>query len=168
VGLILPEHVVRDIRAERQADFERGVRTGVCQQFTRELQRIDPGLELVWWPEHASAPGFIPGRYHVVWHHPTGGPGSVEPFTDELGGYREPDSGVFDMVRASDMWDDRVLADQKHVRDRALKAQEKREREEREEIAREAEERWQAVTRTQVSMNRDTPWTQNASGRRER
>jgi hypothetical protein len=101
-----------------------------------------------------------------VWHHPGDGVGSVEPYVDELGGYREPDSGLFELVRRSDMWDDRLERDRRRVREEALKAKEKREREELEEIEREAFERWQAVTRTQVSLNRDSPWTQNTNGRR--
>lgn len=166
MGLILPERVVREIRAERAMEIEMAHRTGVCEEFTRDLKRIDPGLELVWWPAHASAPGFVPGRYHVVWHHPGDGPGSVEPLVDEAGGYREPDSSLFDLVRGSDMWNDRANREKQRIREQAVKAREKREREELEEIQREAEERWAAVTRAQVSMNRDTPWTQNASGRR--
>jgi hypothetical protein len=166
MGLILPDHVVRDIRAERAHEIELAHRTGVCDEFTRELKLIDPGLELVWWPAHASAPGFVPGRYHIVWQHPGDGLGSVEPFTDELGGYREPDSGLFELVRKSDMWNDRHKRDRDRVRQAARDAQARRERDEREEIAQEAEERWLAATRAQVSMSRDVPWTQNAAGRR--
>jgi hypothetical protein len=166
MALILPDRVVREIRAERAHEIEQAHRTGVCAEFTRELQRIDPGLELVWWPASASAPGFVPGRYHVVWHHPGDGPGSVEPLVDGAGGYREPDSSLFDLVRRSDMWNDRAQREKQRIREQALKAREKRERDELEEIQQEAEERWLAVTRAQVSMNRDTPWTQNASGRR--
>lgn len=164
--LLLPDNVVRDIRAQRAHEIELAHRTGICEQFTRELQLIDPGLELVWWPEHAAAPGFIPGRYHVVWHHPTDGLGSVEPHVDELGGYREPDSSVFETVRKSDMWDDRARRDRERVRQAALDAKARREREEREEIYQEAEERWLAATRAQVSLNRDAPWHQNAAGKR--
>lgn len=166
MGLILPARVVRDIRAERAHEIEQAIRTGICAEFTRELKRIDPGLELVWWPPTAEAPGFIPGRYHVVWHHPGNGLGSVEPLVDQAGGYREPDSSLFDLVRSSDMWNDRVARDKKRIREQALKAKEKRERDELEQIEQEANERWLAATRAQVSMNRDTAWSQNASGRR--
>lgn len=165
MGLILPARVVREIRAERMTEIEWAHRTGICGDFTRELKRIDPGLELVWWPETADAPGFIPGRYHVIWHNPDG-LGSVEPVTDDVGDYREPDSSLFDLVRRSDMWDDRVVADRRRIREGARAAKEKMEREEREQIVQEGLERWKAATRTQVSMNRDTPWSQNASGKR--
>jgi hypothetical protein len=166
MGLILPDRVVRDIRAERASEIERAIRTEVCAEFTRELKRIDPGLELVWWPPSANAPGFVPGRYHVVWHHPSNGLGSVEPLVDKTGGYREPDSSLFELVRGSDMWNDRLVRDKKRIREQALKAKEKREREELEQIEQEAGERWLAATRAQVSMNRDTPWSQNAAGKR--
>lgn len=166
MGLVLPDRVVRELRAERAHEIEQAHRTGVCAEFTRELKRIDPGLELVWWPLTADAPGFVPGRYHVVWHHPGDGLGSVEPVTDEVGGYREPDSSLFDLVRRSDMWNDQLKRDRDRVRQAALRAKEKREAEEREEINQEVAERWAAATRTQVSMNRDVPWSQNVSGRR--
>jgi hypothetical protein len=55
------------------------------------------------------------------------------------------------------MWNDRAQREKQRIREQALKAREKREREEREEIQQEAEERWLAVTRAQVSMNRERP-----------
>lgn len=165
MGLLLPASVVRDVRGERMREIEMAHRTDVCARFTKDLALIEPGLELVWWPQHASAPGFVPGRYHIIWHNPNG-LGSVEPVVDEFGGYREPDSGLFELVRRSDMWDDRVVRDRKRITQAALDAKARAQQREREEIDEEVYERFKAATQTSVSMNRDTPWSQNAAGRR--
>lgn len=165
MGLLLPEHVVRQVRAERMAEIALAHRDRVCEEFTRELKLIDPHLELVWWPENGGAPGFMPGRYHIVRHNPDAS-GSVEPVVGPAGEYREPDSSLFDLLRRSDMWNDRAMHDRKRMMQRALDAEAKRKAAELEEIREEARERWAAATETRVSMSRDVPWSQNVAGRR--
>jgi len=142
-------------------------RTEVCAEFNPELQHIDPHLELVFWPEHVPAPmGFIAGRYHIVRHNP-GAPGSVEPLVDAQGGFRQPDSSLFEFLRASDMWNEQAMRDRRRVMQSAKDAQAARRRREMEDRREELKDRVNAATRTSVSMT-DTPWTQNAGGRRGR
>lgn len=139
----------------------------VCAEFNPELKRIDANLEMVYWPmRHPDIHGFIHGCYHVVRHNPLGA-GSVEPLVDADLKYREPGSWVFDMLAASDMWDDRVMRDRQKLRERAVRARERQQAREREDRREELRDRVNAATRASVSMT-DVPWTQTASGRRGR
>lgn len=158
---------MRDIRSQRRQEIGRAERTRVCMQFTRELQQIDPHLELVFWPETAMpAPAFIPGRYHIVRHNPNAA-GSVEPLVTPDGGYREPDSSIFDQVRAADLWNAEVVRDRRRMEQKALDMRAKRQAEENRQRREEIRDRIKAATETSVSMS-DVPWSQNAAGARGR
>ena len=142
-------------------------RTQVCAEFNPELAHIDPYLELVFWPDHVPAPmGFVAGRYHIVRHNP-GAPGSVEPLVAADGGFRQPDSSLFEFLRASDMWNEQAMRDRRRVMQSAKDAQAAREHREAEDRREELRDRVNAATRTSVSMT-DVPWSQNAQGARGR
>lgn len=165
--LHLPEQVVRRLREERAQELAMAEVDRVCAEFNPELKRIDANLEMVYWPmRHPDIHGFIPGCYHIVRHNPQGA-GSVEPLVDADLQYREPGSWVFDMLAASDMWDDRVMRDREKLRRRSEQARERAKAREREERREELRDRANAAWRTSVSLT-DAPWTQTTDGRRGR
>jgi hypothetical protein len=167
VPLHLPDATVRRLRLERAQELAMAEADTVCVEFNRELKRIDANLEMVYWPMRApEIHGFINGCYHIVRHNPDAA-GSVEPLVDDELRYREPGSWVFDMLAASDMWDDRVMRDRQKLRDRAVQARERQQEREREDRQEELRDRVNAATRASVSLT-DVPWTQTASGRRGR
>jgi hypothetical protein len=139
----------------------------VCAEFNRELRRIDAHLEMVYWPMRApEIHGFVNGCYHIVRHNPDAA-GSVEPLVNDDLSYREPGGWVFDMLAASDMWDDRVMRDRERIRQRAVQARERQKEREREERQDEVRDRYNAAFRAQVSLT-DVPWSQTAAGKRGR
>jgi hypothetical protein len=166
MSLVLPTHVVRNLRAEYERDIAAAQRTVVCDEFNPQLKHIDPHLELVWWPAHnPPAPGFIGGRYHLIRHNPNAS-GSVEPLLGPNGAYREPDSSLFEWLSRSDMWNDQANRERRRIMQAARDAQASAQQREREDIALELKERVDAATRASVSM---TPgWTQTAAGKRAR
>lgn len=139
------------------------------ERFNRELKAIDPYLKLLWCPDPAPvdavACGAQPGRWHVMRHNP-GAPISLLPITGPDGQYVEPNSAVFEKLRASDWWSPEVMRERKRVKEELERAKERREAQERAAFDQEMLERWQAVSRAQISMSRDQPWSQNVKGRR--
>jgi hypothetical protein len=167
MGLLLPEQVVRNLRLERAQELAMAEADGVCVEFTRELCKIDVNLEMVYWPMRApDIHGFVNGCYHIVRHNPVAA-GSVEPLVDAEGQYREPGSWVFDMLAASDMWDDRAMRDRATLRKRSEQARERAKAREREDRREELRDRANAAWRASVSLT-DVPWTQAMDGRRGR
>jgi hypothetical protein len=166
MGLVLPEHVVRGLREERSREIEMAFRGDVCEEFTRELRKIDSYLEMCFWPHDHTPPGFVTGAYHIVRHNP-GAPGSVEALVDPTTGKpKEPGSWVFDKLRGGDLWNAEVERDRKRYLKRALDAKERARRREEEEHKELLRDLTNAAFRTSVSM---VPgWTQNAAGKRGR
>jgi hypothetical protein len=141
---------------------------GVLDQFNYELRQIDPLLEMVRAGETVSVESAMrPGYYHIIrWNQ--GAPPSVIVIEGDHGEYVEPTGRVFDMLKRNDLWDpanQRLVAQRERLAEEAAERQKIRDREERQE---EIFERVQAATRTQVSMNRDTPWGQNQAGAAKR
>lgn len=174
----LPPTVSRELLAEREqfrADLEaQAVRArmlevkGLLDQYNYELKRIDPLLEMVRAPATVSAASTLrPGFYHVIrWNE--GAPPSTIVIEGENGEFVEPTSRVFDMVARNDLWDprNRRLKEQRErLAEQAAERQKIRDNQARRE---ELVERVAAASRTQVSMNRDVAWTQNAAGQRRR
>jgi hypothetical protein len=60
------------------------------------------------------------------------------------------------------MWSERVMRDRRRIKREAEEAKRRREEQERADFDRECLEHWKAVSRAQVSMSRDMPWTQNS------
>ena len=142
-------------------------RGDVCEEFTRELRKIDSCLEMCFWPHDHTPPGFVTGAYHIVRHNP-GAPGSVEALVDTATGKpREPGSWVFDMLRSSDLWNPAVERDRKRFVKRALDAKESARRREEEEHKELLRDLTNAAWRTSVSMT-DVPWSQNVQGKKGR
>jgi hypothetical protein len=140
---------------------------GILDEFNHELRRIDGQLEMVRAPADCGLTGMKPHYYHVVrWNE--GAPPTFFVIEGEHGEFVEPTSRVFEKLREGDLWDPQVMRriKQRHANAEAAEAKMRvRENQARQE---EISERVAAVTRTQVSMNRDTPWTQNAAGAKRR
>lgn len=138
---------------------------GILDEFNYELKRIDPRLEMVRAAENTHGTPLRPGFYHIVrWNE--GAPPSVMTIEGDNGEFVEPTSRVFEKLAREDLWDPenmRLLRQRQRLADEAAEKLKIREREQRQE---EMLERWVAGTRTFVSMNRDSPWSQNAAGRR--
>lgn len=177
-GLLLPSATARELLAERErreAEATQALREeeqwGWVQEFNRHLKSIEPYLKLVFCPDpaplDAAAAGAQPGRWHVVRFNP-GAPISFIVLQNPDGSYREPGSWVFDRIRQSDLWNDQVNRERDALIRRAEEAKERQIQADRAARDEDMVERVRAVTRTQVSMNRDTPWAQNAAGRRRR
>lgn len=128
----------------------------------RELESYDPLLRLGRAKERAHLPGVRPGFWHLI-RLVESGPYYCEPLTDVDGGFAEPSLGMFDALRKSDLQNPQVVAARKAEDERI--AAEKAAEQARDDDDRRGEllERVKAVTDTQVSMNTDTPWTQNQS-----
>lgn len=174
MSLFLPPKVGRELMEERRrreaVALESMRRQGWMKEFDAELDRIVPGMVIVPCPDpaplDAAAMGFAPGRWNLVWPGYNGGPANVLPLEDDDGGYREPGSWVFDMLARADMWNERAMRDQRRIKREAEEAKARRLERERAERDQEVLERYAAVSRTQVSMNRSAPWSQNSAGRR--
>lgn len=140
---------------------------GVLDEFNHELKRIDSKLELVRAPADCGTTGMKPHYYHVVrWNE--GAPPTFFVVEGEHGEFVEPTSRVFDKLREGDLWDPQVMRRIRQARSDAEAASAKLRAREQAERQEEIRERVAAVTRSQVSMNTDTPWSQNAAGRRGR
>lgn len=170
----VPPKVARELvdernrfNAEMAERMEVNRLAGEMDRFNYQLRQIDDKLELVFIPASADVgtTPCRPGYFHVVRRN-EGAPWSVMVVEGEHGEPVEPTSRLFQKLRESDLWNPDVM---RSVRDKERLAEEAYEREkQREAEARQGEilERWKAVSRAQVSMNRDTPWSQNAAGQR--
>lgn len=171
--LYLPPGVTREMLAEREEREAQAYAQGVfvrderCREFNPLLVRVDPYLSMVFCrepaPLEAVACGARPGRYNLVREAP-GAPLSFIPIIGPDGEFVEPTSRIFDELKAMDWWNADVKRDRQAREDRLEDARRKTEEAERERMTDEVLERYLAGTRTQVSMNPDVPWAQNAAG----
>lgn len=138
--------------------------------WNRDLENFLPGLRLCWCPDPAPidavAIGARPGRYGLLFPSMLGGPVSVSSFSGPNDEFVEPGSWVFEMLRARDWQNTEVIRDRDRAKEQARQAAEKRREEEMRRMDEEVLETYLAGTRVQVSMNRDTAWSQNAAGAR--
>jgi hypothetical protein len=173
MSLILPPGVTRGMLNERQEREGKAFSGGVfvrddrCREYDPLLMRADPYLRMVFCrepaPLEAVACGARPGRYNIV-RSPPGAPVTFIPITGPDGEFVEPCSSVFEALKQMD-WQDPVVQRERKRREEALEeARAKAEAEEMRRMDEEVLEAYLAGTRTQVSMNADTPWAQNAAG----
>lgn len=151
-----------EVDAERQAYVQE--RLAHLEHLNKELRAIDPYLELVKVRDDApdDDPAVKPGFWHVVRRNP-GAADSWMPVTDDIGRFVEPTSRIFERLAEGNMWNDSYGRRQrKRAAERAAE-KERAEESRKRRLAEEMQERYLAATRTFVSMDRSTPWTQNAS-----
>lgn len=185
--LWIPPKVSRELREEsarREAEAIKQLtddaRWKWKREFDAQLDRVMPGMRLLVCPDPAPldavAQGARPGHWHLGWPSVNGGPLCVQPLVldyetgePKIGGegsFVEPGSWVFDKLAEADMWDDRVIRERRRIKREAEEAKRRRKEIEAADFDQDMLERWRAVSRTQISMNRDTPWRQNAAGYR--
>jgi hypothetical protein len=171
--IFVPPRVVRELAQESRqwaADLDKVCHTDqTCEEWTRELQGLDSRLRMVRAPDRpVLGLPLYPGCYHVIRDNDYGAPPSVvTPVRGPDGGFIEPPGRLLDALKEMDLQNSRVVAAMQ-ARVAAAEAQQEREKANRHERkVDEIAERWDAATRTQVSMNPDTPWAQNAAGLRQ-
>lgn len=134
--------------------------------FNKQLQEIDPYLQLVKAQEKVKAGNPLrPGFWHIIRHNP-GAPPSVMTIEGENGEYIEPSSRIFELLQKNDMWNSNSLKEENRKRRKLEEAEQRQKERERESRQEEMLERWNAVSRAQVSML--PGWSQNVAGRRGR
>jgi hypothetical protein len=184
-GLFLPPRITRELADEsrrRETEALKALSADHWYQWKKEfdaqLEHVVHGMRLVSCPDPAPldavAQGASPGRWHLVWPSWNGGPLNIAPLVldretgkPRIGGdgdFAEPGSWVFDQLAESDLWSDRVQRERRRIRREAEEAKRKRQEQERADRDQDVLERVKAVTRTQISMNRSVPWTQNHAG----
>jgi hypothetical protein len=142
--------VAADVQAQRLVDHELQRQLDTVKRFNRDLRDIDPYLELVWirrprdWTHEGAPFGIVWNRWHVARHNPAAGD-SYLPHVTADGGYREPDSGIFEMLRRSDLWRSDVQAKQRKRQARAAEARQRANDEMRAECREEAAMRLKAL-----------------------
>jgi hypothetical protein len=140
---------------------------GRLDYWNSELAQIDHRLEMVWFDESAAGiQGIVPCRYHVLRKNEPPTPWNVIPVQDSEGNYVEPDSGVFEMLLRDDMWSASAQRERDRARRLAEAAKARQRERETEDRQQEILERVKAARDTFISMNRSSPWSQNAAGRR--
>lgn len=165
---------LRDETQRREAHAFLGLTTddgsSWWRDWNRDLEAVMPGLRLCWAPDpcpiDATAIGARPGRWGLLFPSVMGGPVSVAAFSGPNDEFVEPGAWVFDMLRANDWQNTEVRRDRERAREEAERAKRRREEEEERRMDEEVLETLLAGTRTFVSMNRDTPWSQSHAGRR--
>lgn len=179
-GIWTPPRVSQELRnetAKREAQAVQGLIDEAAwkwvEDFNRDLENVQTGMRLVWCPDPAPvdavAMGARPGRWGILMPGVKGGPASVKPIVGPDGEFVDPSSNasaIFDYLRGQDWLNPEVRRDRERAQEEARRAAERRKEQEQEEFDRETLERWLAVSRPQISMNRSSPWTQNASGRK--
>lgn len=168
--LWLPPKVSREL-AEQSQEYNASLNLvcqtdEVCDEWNRELKRLDPYLRMVKAPERpVLGLPLHPAAYHILRDNPTA-PTSVIPIVNGDGSPRLPPGRLLEELKGMDLQDVRVERMRERIQRESERAEERRKERVREERQEDTLERWRAVSRTQVSMNPDAPWTQNAAGRR--
>lgn len=139
----------------------------VQSRWNPELARLDPLLKLGKAKDGADDPQVRPGFWHLIRLNELA-PFWVQPLTDARGGFVEPTSQMLEMLRLSDLQNSRAVKARRAEDERLMRERNAARAREDEVRNDELRERVAAVTRTQVSMNPDTPWTQNAAGAKRR
>lgn len=169
-ALWLPPEVSRELRdhtASYRAEVLKMIETAgpVQAAWNPTLQAKDPRLSMIRAKESANAVGLIPGYYHLMMDG-EGVPLTFLAIRNPDGSFTEPSHRTLTWLSEADLQNPQVIRE----RDAQMRSLEERTAKDRaaiaDEVTEEAEERWAAATRTQVSMNPDTPWSQNASGAR--
>jgi hypothetical protein len=134
----------------------------VLHEYRRRLQAIHPRLTMVRARERI-VPGvpMKPGYYHVLVYSETA-PWSVAVVEGELGQFVEPTSRVIEKVIAGDMTEQRNLERFARAQNDEHAANAREQQRVNEERRGHVKDLVNAYSRTSVSMNDDTPWTQNA------
>jgi hypothetical protein len=139
--------------------------TPVTEEWNRILYQVDAELRLVRAQESASAPGIVPGYYHVLRRNDLGPPTPI-PVQGPDGEYREPGSWLLDQLAESDLWNGRSQKDRERAYQELTRQKARRKERETEERRDEIKERWKAASNPGVSFSDAGPWRYRAGARR--
>lgn len=161
----------RQRRIDRRAEYATSLLVGLAAKerfddWNRELKQISPYLELVKAHSQARHPALRPGFWHVLYRPPAGVP-TILVHEGPDGEYREPDSGLLEMLRRSDLWSDRSIRERERI-DRMLEqSRQRRIEREREERIDEVRQRAKAAVNPGVSFTRvPGGWSYRAGARK--
>ena len=175
MSLWVPPRVSRELQ-ESTEEFKAEV-LGMVQRFegtmrywTERYQHEldDDRLEIIFAPPTADPEVVTPGRYHLIRRNEPPTPPTVEPIEDPVtGGFIEPGAWHIEQMRQRDLQNPQIARMYREAREAEARAKERAKAREAEERVEEIGDRLRAATQTSISFNRDTPWTQNAAGRRK-
>lgn len=120
IGLYVPEHVQADMEREAMADTH--IAKGLL--FDSYLKQYDPRLELVWVGDRATAPGLVPGRWHIRRLNEKT-LDTYMPLVGPNGEYTEPHSGHLEALKRGDLWNRDVVGELRREREAQRVAEEK-------------------------------------------
>jgi hypothetical protein len=123
--------------------------TGKLEHFNRELYQIDRHLKVVMAKPNTTVQGLKPGYYHLVRIRP-GHLAYIKPIQGPNGEWRDLDSSVFDLAAEDDLWNDRLQREKRQKQRRAEEARQRQLLRERQDRAREFDERLKHATSTQI------------------
>lgn len=112
--LVLPRSVA-DEREQINAERREQVFTEYSRQWTEEIKRIDPTLEIVRASDQADDPDLIPGRWYLLKRVP----GSVDEYIELP---RPPGGWLYDWLSAADMWNPRVHRSRQEAKEKFREA----------------------------------------------
>jgi hypothetical protein len=141
---------------------------GILNVWNDALRDIDRNLRLMQATEGAHAPGVLPGFYHLVrLRDPAEGTFMwVQPLAGPDGEFVTPTDQMLQDLRARDLQNPAAVADRRRADMIAASSKARSRANEDEDRVHYAVDLFKARTRTQVSMNRQTPWAQNHAGTR--
>lgn len=167
--LFVPPHVADELRAESQ-QFASVVDNAcfqdrTCIEWTRELNRLDPLLDMIKAPDQqVLGTPLVPGAYHVRRANP-GAPPSLIPVVDEHGVARpHPPGYLLEQLKGMDTWNVNAASMRKRIADEQEAAAQRDEQRRTEARQAQMVKDYKSVTNASVSMNRETAWGQNARG----
>jgi hypothetical protein len=168
--LFIPPKVHKELVEERRqfaADlFNCTYVDDTCVRWNRELRRLDHRLSMRRaYDTPVLGMPLEPGLYHLILN-PEDAPPSVTPVRGPDGGFCEPPGGLLEQLKGMDLQNVDVVRTRARIEALEKQRVERHKEELREERIDESLDRWAAVSETRVSMNRDTPWHQNAAGKR--
>lgn len=171
--LLVPPKVAKELAEEQRGHLRAKLEAvfdfddPVCKQWNPELKKLDGLIRIGRAKPMAYVPGYPvrAGFYHFLRDNPHAPP-TVSAITGADDEWVEPDSGLLRKLQANDLQNPAVLVAIAAEKERAREEEQRDKLRDREVRQDEILERWKAGTRTQVSMNPDVPWTQNAAGRK--
>lgn len=154
IGLYVPEHVQADM--EREAMADKHIARGLL--FDSYLKQIDSRLELVWVKERATAPGLVPGRWHIRRLNDETLDTYI-PLVGPNGEYTEPHSGHLEALKRGDLWNRNVVAELRKEREASERATQKAKQEVSEERIDTMATHIKSRLNPSVSFSDARPWT---------
>lgn len=153
----LPPSLQAEIDADHRDVMDNMISiAAVKRDFDRDLQQIDPHLEILKARDNTTVEGLRAGFWHIVRRAP-GHPAYFKPITangEPDGPYAEPSSAIFEMVQMDDLWNDRARKAHRKRMKEAEKARERRLDRERQDRIENFNERLRSRNGTQILVRR--------------